>query len=75
MISLSLLSLYPNLIAGHTYYLMVTFYADGSTYSQGQTLFAYDENTLKSKRASTVSEKRSVLALYFVPYGSNSLCT
>ena len=24
----------PNLIAGHTYYLMVTFYADGSTYSQ-----------------------------------------
>ena len=24
----------PNLTAGHTYYLMVTFYADGSTYSQ-----------------------------------------
>ena len=24
----------PNLIAGHTYYLMESFYADGSTYSQ-----------------------------------------
>lgn len=24
----------PNLTSGHTYYLTVTFYADGSTYSQ-----------------------------------------
>ena len=45
----------PNLTAGHTYYLMVTFYADGSTYESSDKFCSH---TMPNRH-------REILCLFF----------